>query len=432
MDGNSKQVFKDIELEKITLGMYLKKSSLLENTILSISHFTEPLHGIIFKTILDLYNVNVEVDPFSVAQENKDIPLKYLIALEDSIATTENIKFYENKLYELWRLRESITLVHEAKQGLIETGDIEQLKKVAEDINNILVAETKKEITKSQKLNEFFNKLENRDGTLKGVSTGYSEFDRMIKGLVEGKLIIIAARPSMGKTAFALNIAKNVAKNELPIVFSYEMPHDDILERIVREITSISSERFDAAGVVFTTEEWHEVINALEWIRQSGLHIVDDTTLKVPDIRRKIQQLQKENPDKRIVAMIDYLQLIPSNGKGNRQEEVSEISRQLKLMALDLKINVIALSQLSRSVEQRQDKRPMLSDLRESGSIEQDADVVAFLYRDDYYDKDSENKNIVEIIIPKNRDGAIGTVNLAFIKEYGKFVNLERRFTHDS
>jgi replicative DNA helicase len=233
----------------------------------------------------------------------------------------------------------------------------------------------------------------------------------------------------MGKSAFVLNVAKHIAKNNIVALFSLEMPEEENFDRLVSNYTNIPSDKLHNAKNVLNQEEWRRIASALDDIYQSGLRIYDEANITPTKIRQRVQQLQIENPGKRVVVIIDYLQLLVlEKSKGNRQEEVSEISRQLKLIAMELGIPVIALSQLSRAVEQRQDKRPMLSDLRESGSIEQDADVIAFLYREEYYDAETENKNIVEVIVSKVRNGRIGTVNLAFIKEFSKFVSLERRF----
>ena len=269
--------------------------------------------------------------------------------------------------------------------------------------------------------------LHDRKGDVTGIPTGFIELDRMTAGFQRNDLIIVAARPSVGKTAFALNIAQNVATktDENVAIFSLEMGADQLVMRMLCAEGNIDAQRLRTGSL--TAEDWGKLTMAMGSLSDSGIYIDDTPGIRVGDIRAKCRRLKQESGLG--MVLIDYLQLIQGNGRtDNRQQEVSEISRSLKELARELKVPVIALSQLSRGVEQRQDKRPMMSDIRESGSIEQDADIVAFLYRDDYYDKESENKNIIEIIIAKQRNGPVGTCSLAFVKEYNKFVNLERRF----
>jgi replicative DNA helicase len=250
----------------------------------------------------------------------------------------------------------------------------------------------------------------------------------MTAGFQRNDLIIVGARPSVGKTAFALNIAQNVATKtgENVAIFSLEMGAEQLVMRMLCAEGNIDAQRLRTGSL--TDEDWGKLTMAMGSLASSGIFIDDTPGVRISDIRSKCRRLKQEHGLGMI--LIDYLQLILGSGRSgeNRQQEVSEISRSLKQLARELQVPVIALSQLSRGVEQRQDKRPMMSDIRESGSIEQDADIVAFLYRDDYYDKESENKNIIEIIIAKQRNGPTGTVQLAFVKEYNKFVNLEKRF----
>lgn len=418
------------ELEQQILGIYILKNELLDNTTLYKNDFYDLVHIKIFKEMLNLRANNIEVDAFTLKQEDTHFNMQYLIHLSEAIASAENIAYYEKQLKELTRKRDTLALAKEVEQAVQGNEDVKGvLTSLTEKANGILSSVVVPELSKREKLMNLFNKLEKRDGTLRGVSTGFNDLDRMLNGLVDGKLIVIAARPSVGKSAFANNIGISVGKTDIAAIFTLEMTEDDVTERMLSTLTNINSLKFRNTKDEFTQEDWGKVVQAMEWVEQSGIHIYDDSTINVVKIRSKLKKLKDDNPGKRIVAIIDYLQLIrPVKPKGTRQEEVSEMSRELKLIANDLGICVIALSQLSRAVEQRQDKRPMMSDIRESGSIEQDADIIGFLYRDDYYDKNSENKNIIETIIAKNRDGAIGTVNLAFIKEFSKFVNLERRF----
>jgi replicative DNA helicase len=267
-----------------------------------------------------------------------------------------------------------------------------------------------------------------KTGKVTGIETGYTDLDAILGGLQNSDLIIVAARPSVGKTAFALNIAQNVATRvqEPVAIFSLEMSAEQLVTRMVSAegILEASKLRIGDMGA----EDWTKMANAAGVLGGTNIVIDDSPGITVHDIRSKCRRLKKQEGLGLIV--IDYLQLIASVSKGrgaeNRQQEVSEISRTLKHLAREMDVPIIALSQLSRGVEQRQDKRPMMSDLRESGSIEQDADIVAFLYRDDYYDKESEKKNIIEIIIAKQRNGPVGTVELVFLKQFNKFVNYDR------
>jgi replicative DNA helicase len=278
---------------------------------------------------------------------------------------------------------------------------------------------------------ELYIEFETPKGDITGIPTGFTELDQMTAGLQKQDLIIIAARPSVGKTAFCLNIAEGVAKqNQYAVgIFSLEMGRKQLLKRMISSNGRIYSQNVRRSKIV-GDNEWTKLSCAMGEIGNMNLKIFDKPGIRVNEIWSKVRKMKREFEGKDILIIIDYLQLITGNEKhrGNRTQEISEISRMLKHMARELDVCVIALSQLSRAVEQRQDKRPMMSDIRESGQIEQDADVIGFLYRDDYYDKESENKNIIEIIIGKQRNGPTGTVQLAFLKEYGLFLNLEKRY----
>jgi replicative DNA helicase len=267
-----------------------------------------------------------------------------------------------------------------------------------------------------------------KTGKVTGLRTGFRDLDGITAGLQRSDLIIVAARPSVGKTAFALNIAQNVAvRSVAPVaIFSLEMSAPQLVARMVSAEGGLEANRLRIGDM--GEEDWLKLADAAGVLGASNIFIDDSPGITVADIRAKCRRLKKQEGLGLIV--IDYLQLIASAGRGrreeNRQQEVSEISRMLKHLARELDVPVIALSQLSRGVEQRQDKRPMMSDLRESGSIEQDADIVAFLYRDDYYNQESEKKNIIEIIIAKQRNGPVGTVELVFLKQFNKFVDYDR------
>jgi replicative DNA helicase len=264
----------------------------------------------------------------------------------------------------------------------------------------------------------------NKSG-ISGTPTGFVDLDRMISGLKGSELIILAARPSMGKTAFALNLAQNVGvrAGKTVALFSLEMSASQLVMRMLAAEGNIDAQGFRTGNL--NEEDWEKLTMAMSTLSEAPIFIDDTPGITVYDIRAKLRRLKAEHGLGLVV--IDYLQLITGRGGDSRQQEISEISRSLKLLAREFDVPVIALSQLSRAVEQRQDKRPMLSDLRESGSIEQDADVVAFLYRDDYYNEESEKKNIAELIIGKQRNGPVGKVELLFLKNYNKFLSLDLR-----
>ncbi|MHB1629247.1 MAG: replicative DNA helicase [Bacilli bacterium] len=267
--------------------------------------------------------------------------------------------------------------------------------------------------------------LYHHKGGLTGVSSGYPELDRMTSGFQKSDLIILAARPSVGKTAFALNIAQNVAvrAHQTVAIFSLEMSKEQLVQRMICAEANIDASVLRSGQLA--DDDWTKLSMGIASLSEAPLFIDDSPGITLAEMRSRLRRLQLEHGLGLVV--VDYLQLIHGRGKAdNRQQEISEISRSLKGLARELNVPVVALSQLSRSVEQRQDKRPLLSDIRESGSIEQDADVVGFLYRDDYYDPESEKKNIVEVIIGKQRNGPTGKVELVFLKNYNKFVSLEK------
>ena len=264
---------------------------------------------------------------------------------------------------------------------------------------------------------------ENKAG-LTGLPTGFRDLDRMTSGLQPSDLILVAARPSMGKTAFTLNIAQNVGVRQHKTVafFSLEMSQEQLVQRLLCQIAHIDSQKL-RTGQLNSDEEWTHLTDACDKLYESPIYIDDTPGISVAEMRSKARRLKSEHGLDLII--VDYLQLMQGRNAESRQQEISEISRSLKALARELKVPLIALSQLSRSVESRQDKRPMLSDLRESGALEQDADIVSFLYREDYYDKETENQHITEVILAKHRNGPVGSVKLYFKNEFTLFLNLD-------
>jgi replicative DNA helicase len=432
----------NIEAEQAVLGaIFLQPSSLtLASELLIPEDFYRASHQKIYNAMLELSDKGEPVDLVTVTSELADANLleevggvSYLSDLANSVPTAANIEYYGKLVEEKSILRRLIrTATGIAQDGYSREDEVEVLLNEAE--KTIMEVAQRKNAGAFQNIKDVLVQtydnielLHDRKGDVTGIPTGFMELDKMTAGFQRNDLIIVAARPSVGKTAFALNIAQNVATktDENVAIFSLEMGADQLVMRMLCAEGNIDAQRLRTGSL--TPEDWGKLTMAMGSLSNSGIYIDDTPGIRVSEIRAKCRRLKQEAGLGMI--LIDYLQLIQGSGRSdNRQQEVSEISRTLKELARELKVPVIALSQLSRGVEQRQDKRPMMSDIRESGSIEQDADIVAFLYRDDYYDKESENKNIIEIIIAKQRNGPVGTVSLAFVKEYNKFVNLERRF----
>ncbi|WP_028400748.1 replicative DNA helicase [Ectobacillus panaciterrae] len=433
----------NIEAEQAVLGaIFLEQEALtVTSEILMPEDFYRTAHQKIYQAILTLTDKGEPVDLVTVTAELADQNLldevggvSYLAELANSVPTAANVEYYARIIEEKSILRRLIrTATTIASDGYEREDDVEGLLSEAE--RKILEVSQQKNTKGFQNIKDVlvvtYDKIEllhHRKGDVTGIPTGFTELDRMTAGFQRNDLIIVAARPSVGKTAFSLNIAQNVATktDENVAIFSLEMGADQLVMRMLCAEGNINAQRLRTGDL--TTEDWAKLTMAMGSLSNAGIYIDDTPGIRVGEIRAKCRRLKQESGLGMI--LIDYLQLIQGNGKGgeNRQQEVSEISRSLKSLARELQVPVIALSQLSRGVESRQDKRPMMSDIRESGSIEQDADIVAFLYRDDYYDKETEKKDIIEIIIAKQRNGPVGTVELAFVKEYNKFVNLERRF----
>ncbi|QGQ48918.1 replicative DNA helicase [Metabacillus sediminilitoris] len=432
----------NIEAEQAVLGaIFLQPSSLtLASELLIPEDFYRAAHQKIYNAMLELSDKGEPVDLVTVTSELADANLleevggvSYLSDLANSVPTAANIEYYGKIVEEKSILRRLIrTATGIAQDGYSREDEVEVLLNEAE--KTIMEVAQRKNAGAFQNIKDVLVQtydnielLHDRKGDVTGIPTGFLELDKMTAGFQRNDLIIVAARPSVGKTAFALNIAQNVATktDENVAIFSLEMGADQLVMRMLCAEGNIDAQRLRTGSL--TPEDWGKLTMAMGSLSNAGIYIDDTPGIRVSEIRAKCRRLKQESGLG--MVLIDYLQLIQGSGRSdNRQQEVSEISRTLKELARELKVPVIALSQLSRGVEQRQDKRPMMSDIRESGSIEQDADIVAFLYRDDYYDKESENKNIIEIIIAKQRNGPVGTVSLAFVKEYNKFVNLERRF----
>ncbi|CAM5215122.1 Replicative DNA helicase OS=Ureibacillus acetophenoni OX=614649 GN=SAMN05877842_105184 PE=3 SV=1 [Ureibacillus acetophenoni] len=428
------------EAEQSVLGaIFLDPTALITaSEILIPEDFYRISHQKIFKTMLFLSDHGKPIDLVTVTEElssKKELEdvggLSYLTELANAVPTAANVGHYAKIVEEKSILRRLIRVATSiVEDGFTREDEVEALLSEAE--KRVMEVASRKNAgdfkhIKDVLVNTYDNieQLQNRKGDVTGIPTGFKDLDRMTAGFQRNDLIIVAARPSVGKTAFALNIAQNVAirARENVAIFSLEMGAEQLVMRLLCAEGNIDAQALRTGAL--STEDWGKLTMAMGSLSNSGIFIDDTPGVRVSELRAKCRRLAQEHGLGMI--LIDYLQLIQGSGKPgeNRQQEVSEISRSLKALARELKVPVIALSQLSRGVEQRQDKRPMMSDIRESGSIEQDADIVAFLYRDDYYDKETENKNMIEIIIAKQRNGPTGTVTLAFKKEFNKFINID-------
>lgn len=431
------------EAEQSVLGSILLQPSALISSMefIQASDFYRRSHQLIFQAMIDLNERNEEIDVITVANlletsgQLEDVGgTPYLAELANIVPTAANVEYYAKIVEERSLLRRLI----QASTDIIsdtyeETDEVSNLLDNAEQ--KILEVSERKNRSGFTKISdvlrdsmEEIDQLYKNDEEITGLSSGYRALDLMTAGLHEDELIILAARPGVGKTAFALNIAQNIgtSTNENVAIFSLEMGATQLVNRMLCAEGTINANHLRTGQL--TEEEFEKLFVAMGSLSKANIFIDDTPGIRVSEIRAKSRRLMQERGGIGLI-IIDYLQLIEGSGRESRQQEVSEISRQLKKLAMELNVPVIALSQLSRSVEQRQDKRPILSDLRESGSLEQDADIVAFLYREDYYraeeeEEEEEEDNVVEVIIEKNRSGARGTVKLLFIKEYNKFSSL--------
>ena len=431
----------NLEAEQAVLGSILLESETLLTVMerLRTEDFYSVAHQRIYDAMISLAEEGQPLDLITLTARLRDLNqleevggASYLVRLTGAVPTAANVEYYAQIVEEKSMLRRLIrTATQIVANGYAEADDVRHLLHDAEQRILELTGHRGSHgfVSIRDVLMEVFERVEylyHRKGGVTGIPSGFPDLDRMTSGFQSSDFIVIAARPSVGKTAFALNIAQNVAvrSGETVAIFSLEMSASQLVQRMICAEANVDAGRMRTGYL--EGDDWEKLSMAIGALSEAQIYIDDTPGITVADIRVKCRRLKKEKGLGMVI--IDYLQLIQGRGKSgeNRQQEVSEISRTLKQIARELEVPVIALSQLSRSVEQRQEKKPMLSDLRESGSIEQDADVVMFLYRDDYYNKDSEKQNIVEIIIAKQRNGPVGTVELVFLKNFNKFVSLDR------
>ncbi len=431
----------NIEAEQSTLGaMLLEREAIVRVTeFLTGDDFYKEAHRVIFDTIIELFDKGEPVDLITLTealrqkgQLDKIGGASYLAFLSNCVATAANVEYHGKIVVEKATLRFMISNATKiVESGFQGSQDVDEILDEAEQL--IFSISQRKSARTFAKVRDVLldtfkelDKLRSEKGGITGVATGFDDLDRLTSGFHPSELIIIAARPAMGKTTFCLNIAQHVAIYEqVPTaIFSLEMSKEQLVTRMLCAEAQVNAQRVRTGYM--QEDDWRNLAQAAGPLAEGQIYIDDTPGITVMEMRARARRLKAEHGLGLII--VDYLQLMQGSKRTeNRQQEISDISRSLKGLARELDVPVIALSQLSRAVEQRTNKRPMLSDLRESGALEQDADLVAFIYRDEYYEPDSEEKNIAEIIIAKQRNGPVDTVRLRFFKEFTAFKNLEEQ-----
>lgn len=425
------------EAEQSVIGSMILDKNAIATVLekLQADDFHRDGHKIIFQAILDLFTKDTPIDLVTLADHLKSIDkleyvggISYLTEIASSVPTTLNLISYINIVSDKSMLRKLIR----ASTEIMDDSYTKQ-----DEVNTVVEEAEKRIFNIAEKRNSGgfeaistilergfveIERVYNNKGTTTGVSTPFPELDRMTSGFQKGDMVLIAARPSMGKTTFALNLAEHAALREGKsiAIFSLEMGMDQLAYKFLCSEANVELTKLRNGDL--DDRDWENIARASGPLSQAKIYIDDTAGISVTEMRSKCRRLKLEHGIDLI--LIDYLQLMSGKGE-SRQQEVSEISRSIKALAKEMQCPVIALSQLSRAPEQRADHRPMLSDLRESGSIEQDADLVMFLYRDEYYNQDTEDKNIAECIIAKQRNGPVGTIKMAWLGQYSKFARLD-------
>jgi replicative DNA helicase len=429
-----------IEAEQSVIGAMImdREAIVVASEIITEDDFYSKQCGTLFEVMVELNNEGKPVDIVTLQDRlrEKGVPpevssLEYIRDLITAVPTSANIKYYANIVADKAVLRRLIKLNEEIANTCY--AGKESLEVILEDtekrVFNLVQRRNTEEFVPIRQVvmnaMDQIEKASKNKGSVTGIATGFIDLDYRTAGMQPSDLVLIAARPSMGKTAFVLNIAQHVAfkLNQTVAIFSLEMSKEQLVNRLFSLESKVDAQKLRTGNLA--DSDWEKLIETAGVIGKSNLIIDDTPGISIAEMRSKCRKYKLEHDLKMII--IDYLQLMSGSGKGeSRQQEISDISRSLKALARELSVPVLSLSQLSRAVEQRPDHRPMLSDLRESGAIEQDADVVMFIYRDDYYNKDTEKKGIAEIIVAKQRNGPIGTVELVWLPEYTKFANMQK------
>ncbi len=429
-----------VEAEQSVIGSMImdREAVLVASEILTGEDFYQRQYGIVFEAMVELFNKDEPVDLVTLQNQlrSKDVPeeissMEFIRDILNQVPTSANVKYYANIVAEKATLRRLIRLNDEINN--LCYADTEPMEEILEQTEKKVF-----DLVQRRNAGDFvpirqivlnaIQKIEaasRTKGNVTGIATGFKDLDYQTSGFQPSDLILIAARPSMGKTAFVLNIAQYMAfrSNVTVAIFSLEMSKEQLVNRLLSMESGVDAQKLRNGNL--TDTDWERLVEGAEGVASSNLIIDDTPGITLAELRSKCRKYKLENHLG--IIMIDYLQLMSGGGRGSesRQQEISDISRGLKSLARELNVPVVALSQLSRAVEQRPEHRPMLSDLRESGAIEQDADMVMFLYRESYYNKDTELKNLAEVIVAKQRNGPIGTINLLWMPEYTTFKNFK-------
>ncbi|MEK3955337.1 replicative DNA helicase [Psychrobacillus sp. FSL K6-1464] len=410
--------------EKSILGTMLKENYLIADSGIQAEYFNTQIHKNIFLGMQELVASNKSADYITLLTVKEPSELGGANYLLDLINFENSVKFeqYQTILSDHWREQKKSNILFQAQT---ENWELPAIQKALDDLQN--QQNGSNETNVKQKLVRMAERPYMKSFAKKGITTGLSDLDKMLNGFQPSELTILAARPSMGKTDTMNHFALGAGwAGYLPIVFSLEMSEETEIDRLIATTGNYSRLKMREPFEFFTEEQKNKWIPTLTRLSEANIEIDDRAGLTVAQIKSKARQLIKENPNKEPIIFIDYLQIIRGeNPRDNQTQIIGQISWDLKQMAKEFKCPVVCLSQLSRAVEARQSKRPMMSDLRDSGNIEQDADVIAFLYREDYYDKETENPNMLEMIIAKHRNGPTGTVMAAYIKETGRLLNID-------
>lgn len=426
------EVGASLEAESIVLGAIFLEPTIIKQLVVVPEYFNAR-NKQIFKKLLEMDQLEIPIEIAAVVEyigsENLDSigGFAYLIEVASSAPTTTNLGYYENVIVENHKRKRLGEIGMKMVQGM----DADEARRELDKITDI--STTKHDGNIRAGLQRVYSRILSNEGGYTGIPSGFKDLDDLTQGFQRKDLIILAARPSVGKTAFAADVALNVVSSVLNQFkgaevgfFSAEMGEEQIEERMISNVARIDSRKLKTALKSFTKNDWEKTGQAVDALYNSDMKIFDESPMYLDYVWRNALEMRRNNPDGDIMIMIDYLQLLRVQGRfSSRREEIEEISRSLKSLAKKINAPVIALSQLSRKVEERQDKRPMMSDLREAGGIEQDADVIAFLYREDYYDQETEDRNIIEVIIAKQRNGPTGTVKLGYLKELSKFTTID-------
>lgn len=409
--------------EKAILGTMLAENYLITDSEVKQEHFTVHAHKAIFSGMLELMHAGKSVDYITLLTIREPVEIggaNYLVELQN-FANPIKFNQYAEILIADWQERQKRYILEQAQLGDWALQDI------LKELDNLTDTSTYHETSIINLLAKANDRPYEPQNVKKGIYSGLRDLDQMTNGFQDGELFILAARPSMGKTDTLNHFAINAGlKGYKPIVFSLEMKRETLIDRMIASVGNINRLKLRDPYTTMTDDQKLKWTHAIGELSTANIEIDDRPGVTVPQIRASARKIIKQNPEMKPIILIDYMQIIrPNDPKANQTQQVGQISWDLKQMAREFDCPVICLAQLNRGVEQRQDKRPMMSDLRDSGNIEQDADVIAFLYRDDYYDKDSESKNLLEIIIAKHRNGPTGTVSVAYSKETGRLINID-------